>query len=408
MPHTLLIPTIGAIVALNTHPFFEQHNKDSILISGDTDALSPLMVVVETLKEGKEIFDENSGMQLLQPGTYQCKCIWYSQESSQFEEAWISSRLLKLIDAQLTITDLSSLPYGTSVVFKTAPIEVSKMKVSLKQTGTNSIEKNKAVTGLVSYTSPVMQVIGTAKSDSKEPFIDPKTGKLKREISKKLIKCKYYNAVSDKFSEVQIPIEALTIVHTIHKQYLDLLEKYILKGCHLKTKSPNELFNQTIIKPTRIIYKLGNYYLEAKDYLENKTIEILIKESEEQFTLIDQEFEHLPRFEPNGNQLTIISINKDTLPDVPADNFWRIKYKDTSDNFTTRTIYNPEFFKMFTSDVDEDGEPITIDYIRATCLLRNHADRYFRIDRIQKLEVLDLIVSETIKGSPTMPVSSDS
>lgn len=45
------------------------------------------------------------------------------------------------------------------------------------------------------------------------------------------------------------------------------------------------------------------------------------------------------------------------------------------------------------------GKSKKIGYIQAKCILRNYVERYFRIDRIQKLQVLDLTPSSNIYSS---------
>jgi len=387
--------TIGTIVALVSHPFSDTLDKEHILLGGDYISLSPLMVVVETLKENKALFDENTGEQILKPGSYQCKCIWYSSKSSKFEETWLTSRLLKIIEPSNT-EETNSIPFGTSVVFKTAQIEIGKKKASLKQIGALATDKNKSITGLLAFTSPLMQVIGSAKSESKEPFLDPKTGKVKREISKRLIKCKYYNSTSEKFSEVLIPIEALTSITKIGDERLSKVREWILNKVFLTTSSTNPLLSKTIIKPLKINFRIGNYYLEGMDYLENKVIDILIEATESQFIPIDAEFDQLPMFEATGKHLIIKPIRKDTLAALPPNKPWRIKYKDANNNVTTRTIYNSDFYHSEERNSDTE-ETETVHYLKASCLGSDGASRYFRIDRIQTLKVLEIDVAEAIK-----------
>lgn len=136
-------PSIGDIVALNSHPYHS--TQTNILIGGEPQLTSPLMVVVETVGDAQNSFDENVGMQIHDKGkSCQCKCIWYSTKSHQFEEVWISSKVLKkttpkdlnhTIDKQKFID--KSIGYGSLVTLKTSALEIAKQKSSI------SIESNR-------------------------------------------------------------------------------------------------------------------------------------------------------------------------------------------------------------------------------------------------------------------------
>ena len=95
--------------------------------------------------------------------------------------------------------------------------------------------------------------------------------------------------------------------------------------------------------------------------------------------------------------MTLKRITKSSLKELSPDKFWRIKYKDYNDVITTRTIYNPKFCMV--DEPDYLGKSKKIGYIQAKCILRNYVERYFRIDRIQKLQVLDLTPSSNIYSS---------
>jgi hypothetical protein len=390
---------IGSIVTFCTHPFFGESDKDSILISGDPSTLPPLMVIVETNKEVKSVFDENSGMEIINKGSFQCKVQWYASESSSFEEAWVSSTLLKTINSSSDTekSNKQEYKYGSIVVFKTAQIEVAKKKASLKQNGTLHEDRNKSITGILSFTSPVMQVIGVVQSDNKKVY-DQKTGQLKKQSAKELIKCKYYNPKGNKLSEVVFAKEALLHIESVPQDVINFLERVIEKGGFLKTVSENNNFKQTIIKPQSIFYKLGSYFLEAKDYLQNKLIEVLIGPNrEDQFGELLDDFQQLPIFETYGQELRITPIRKETVSKLSQSVFWRIKYRDSNDNITTRTVYQPEYFHTTEIDPDDEDNIIQIDYLKAKCILRNHQERFFRIDRIQRIEVLEIDAIQNLK-----------
>ena len=387
---------IGDTVVLENHPFFEDSDKDFTFIAGESLSIPPLMIIIELLIESKSSFEESSGKEIIKKDSFQCKCMWYSNKSGLFEDAWISSRLLKIIPPVGIPLNESKWSYGDSVIFKTLNIELGKKKISLKQQGNKFDEKSKSLSALLSFTSPVLQIIGTGKSEIKEPLIDSKTGDRKRFIPIRLIKCKYFNSIAEKCSEVFIPIEALNSLEKVSSKDIESLKEIIKDKIFLQCKSENPLLKKTVVKPLRIVYKAGSYYLEAEDYLENKISEIHLTNVDDQFEKIDHQFDSLPKFEASRSTLKYKPITKRTLISLKVrKEYLRIKYKDFNDNVTVRTIYDISFMTL--KEQDDNDEDVAIDYIKAKCILRNHEDRYFRIDRIQTIQALEIKFGENGK-----------
>lgn len=372
---------LGDIVALNSHPFSSfQHD---ILIGGEPQLISPLMVIVEILGDFQNLFDENIGSQLQGKGgsTAQCKCMWYSSKSFQFEEAWISSKLLKKIkDNELMLKQKESngkykhLQIGTSVTLITADLELKKRKISCKN---EAGKERSSINPILSFVSPIMQIIGTAKNESKEPLYDSKTGNKKKEVSELLIKCKWFNPSSEKLSEKLIPIEALCLIPEVNEVKLKRIATHIKNGEHITVKYESK---ETIIKPEKIECIHGLYKLIGFDYLDNLVNEFSIDDKLEVFKIVENYFTiRVPNFQDDNLKDLKYRIQLETVIDsaISAKNYIRIKYKDRNDNVTFRTIKD---FK-----IDENEQLYLIGY----CLLRN-AERSFNLDRIQFLEILNL------------------
>lgn len=372
---------LGDIVALSSHPFsaFQQ----DILIGGEPQLISPLMIIVEILGDSQNLYDENVGQQIQGKGgsTAQCKCIWYSSKSFQFEEAWISSKLLKKIEEKdLLLKEKESdgkykhIQIGSSVTLCTAQLELKKLKSSYKSEGG---KERSSLNPLLSFVSPIMQIVGTAKNESKEPLYDSKTGNRKKEVSELLIKCKWFNPSSEKLSEKLIPIEALTLIPQVDEEKLKRIEALIKNAEPIGVTINGK---ETIIKPAKTKYTHGFYKLSSFDYLSNKVEELPIDDKLTFLSKGDNSFvKKVPDFKDDelkrlkySEQLTNVIEN-----DKFKDNYIRIKYKDRNGNVTLRTIKN---FKI----EQNDGT-----YLVGFCMLRN-ADRNFNIDRIQFLEVLNL------------------
>lgn len=154
---------LGDIVALKLHPFTATNT--SIIISGDAQHISPLMVV-ETLIESKNIYDEQTGDL---KGKKQCKCIWFSIHN--FEEAWISSEHLKIIKSEEQGKEEKEVAFeiGSFVSLKTLEIELGKRKSTLKTQGYGT--KEVSMTALLSFVPPVLQITGRGKTKVKNLFL---------------------------------------------------------------------------------------------------------------------------------------------------------------------------------------------------------------------------------------------
>jgi hypothetical protein len=376
---------LGDIVALSSHPFTSSHHD--IFIGGEPQLISPLMVIVEIFGDIQDLYDENVGNQIQGKGgiTAQCKCMWYSSKSFQFEEALISSKLLKKIqDNDVSIlkdkVDNGKLKHsqiiiGTLVTLRTAQLELKKLKSFDKKEGGKEWS---SIIPLLSFVSPIMQIIGTAKNESKEPLFDAKTGNKKREISELLVKCKWFNPSSEKMSEKLIPIEALSIIPKVDEEKLSEIDSFIKNGEHIIIK-----FNgrETIINPQNIRCTHGFYTLSGYDYLSNKVEEFpiddklnMLKKCENRFLI------KVPNFQNDELKKEKYSIQLEKVIGEAKNNnsYVRIKYGDRNGNVTLRTI------KKFRIESNAEGT-----YLIGHCILRN-AERNFHFERIQFLEVLNL------------------
>jgi hypothetical protein len=398
---------IGTIVTLSSHPYFPDLNKTiQPVLSGEPQVLPPIMVITEMVKDGRNSFEENSGIQITDKSSYQCKCVWFSQKTHQFEEAIISSKILKQIPhSEEQLED--SIKVGQTVRFITVDHELGKKKSSFKKFG--NLTEDKTITALLSFVSPLLEVIGTVRNDNKEPIFD-KFNQRKRWFTEKLIKCKYYNFFSEKFSEIVLPVETLEIARKPNRDLLMTISKAIEEGKFLKALSPKATDNistTTIIKPERINSRNGKYFVDCYNYLKNRTEEIPIDYEDvikhdgdgvliNQFEIIEELFiNELPSFNEIGQKIDFKTINKKNIDSLDEKKYWRIRYKSQNDDITERTIIKE---KIFSSDIPlnkeddiEDDSTKKIEYLKAKCLLRD-ADRYFRIDRIQNIKVLNLNV----------------
>jgi hypothetical protein len=388
---------VGDIVALNSHPYTTSQHK--VLISGEPQLISPLMVIIEIIRDLQDLHDEFTGVNIQIKGkTFNCKCIWYSSKSAQFEEAWLSSKLLKLIRKKGETVSKSQ-AIGTTVTLSTAQMELSKVKSSLKTEGE---KQSTSLNPLLSFVSPLMQIIGTPKSEKKEPLYDIKTGKQKKEISQQMVKCKWFNPSSDKMSETLIPIEALYLIPIIREEMLNEYSKYIKEQQHISITLEGKAKDyQTIFLPQKIKYLHGEYLIIGYDYIKNKAREFKILKLSS--TKLDSPFvTQAPNFK--DNELKVLSLTEQVkrliAEGLQDKKYLRIRYKDRYDNLTLRTLkkyltnFNEKPKQTLKQKLSETAKtPNSMkglpDYLSGFCELRK-AERHFQIDRILSIEILNI------------------
>lgn len=383
-------PHLGAIVALKSHPFFQ--STQQITIFGEPQHIPPLMVIVEALKESENRFEPDSGIELAQKGKFQYKCMWFCNKSFQFESVWIHGRLLKLIKVEGN--KISNKAFGREVEFLTSELELGKIKSSISDFSDSKITKK--TTPLLSFASPVMHIVGTAKTEIKETLLDT-FGKQKRWIPELLVKCKYFNTQADKYSEALIPIEALSKIDTVQEKVIKEIEGLIKESKFIKLQNI-DIETGEVLPSSKdlVIYKIldiefsaGRYYVTAFNYAKQNK-EIIPVVGNKQFI----EFEHkklpLPKYERNPDAPLKISFvnskniatNLKVVQEKP--HLIIITYKDRNDRITTRAVRNGQLL-TFPTPTKEDPHKV-IEYFIGECQLRN-AERFFRVDGIISFEI---------------------
>jgi hypothetical protein len=229
---------IGTIVALKNH---YAKGSDKIMyedaIVGDYHAVPPLMIVIETLVEKPDNpsseANTDSGISLKQNHLFKLKCIWFNTSNYSFEEAWISSKQVVRMDSSnndffgcATLNSDSPISIGATVVLRTNKFENLKRRIVFrsKENGTgyqaDSFEK---------FAAPEFIVVGSQAYVHKESLVNPKTGEVVRKVPSRLVKVKFYNPSSSKFSEFLLPLECLEKMDDFEKLGIAKNEFYLVK-----------------------------------------------------------------------------------------------------------------------------------------------------------------------------------
>lgn len=396
---------LGEIVTFKSHPFYSINTE--LLIAADATMIPPLMVVVEIFNDYKKVsdFDEKTGIK--QTNGSQVKCMFFSQKTHKYESNWFLIGQIKKIDCESTLFEpIASLKLESDlnqfidkkVILKSWEIELEKRKSNFSY-DTYSNKSNNKVTGHLSYLPPVMVVIGVKMTDEiKEHNFDKKTGALKREFSKILLKCKWFNSLTNSFSEDFFTPEALSIVKDVELEFLSEMQDFIKKGSFLRFNNPKLInYNRgnTIGKPLKIVFIHCYYELEYFDFLTNKneTIKLLNFKSINFVKIKTYSNQYAPFYDNVGAAKKIKQFLKEEIEEVKMiSKIFRIQYETKKGILSTRTISGCVFLNN--SDIEEDLNSKKNKYILAKCFKREGNERCFRFKGIKRIEVLNLNYSK--------------
>lgn len=371
MPSKLF--SIGDVVTLKTHPYIK--DLTNIIIAGDATMLPPLMIVMEIQHSKKSVEKQEIDL-------YKYHCVWFSSRTNRFIQAWIVEADLKLITTAVANINQIILKRGDRVVLKSASHELGKQKSSFtcEDNSTQVHSGNTHIRPLLSFLSPVMQVLTISKFSPKD---------LKKETYYWEVKCSMYDPINDKISEVVLPLESLELIEPIDENLLNYLADMISKDAFLYT---NQASKKSILKPRSIVFLSGFYYLRGLDLLCNRIIEVpidkVLRSTETNTPFITEvpsfRIENTPQSAtPHFIIQEIVSASKHA---IERKNYLRIKYRNKNDEVSLRTVIPYKVLSVKEDDFE-------IFYLNSYCLSRQ-AERNFRISRIQHLQEIKLSFDE--------------
>lgn len=365
---------IGEVITITTHPYASE--TCNIIISGEYQMIPPLMIIIEIIY-GHLLSDEKSN-----PVKY--KCIWFSTKDNLFKESYFVENELKSIGLE-TESNTKIIKIGDHVALTTQLIELGKKRSFLNaETQQNKTNYKSSVTSLLTYISPVMQVIDLNDFDLSKEKIPNK--KITIIYPEKLVKCKWFNAVSEKFSECWIPLEALYCLPIISAKLLSLVQKSIEKKTYLK-------MHDLLVKPIQISNRSGHYYFEYFDYISQKIDTLPFTELIKPIQIKNPIKAFAPKFEKKTFKGKSILKNTFTVQKLiekailkSTKSYITITYKDKFEKISYRTISK---YKIISSDGELESSGKPAKYVNAFCHLRN-AERNFKLESI--LEAKELVI----------------
>lgn len=373
---------LGTIVTLKSNGLKYLANYKFLSLGGNENFTTPLMVVVEILLNNNPEIDEESGeVKSTSKSQNKYKGMYFSNKSMKFEENWFAETELEVYGKELEqlheLPNLSNIKWGETVRFKTVDEEAKKSK------SFNEEENKKGSKPLITFIAPAMQVVGFAQPEKKDQALDPNTGKPKREYPSKMVKCKFFNTESDKFSEQLVPIECL--------QYIDNrnLEQKLEEISAIKLQKSLTLIktidNQYFGSPNAVHVFSGRYQLSFYNELSKKTTFIWIDEIEKIDEVDFAESKYYPGINDGTGELTSISDFINSVKEVITGQHFKITYCNLKEQRVSRYVT----IKKLGNEL-EDKESIPAKnyfYMKSYCHLRE-ADRDFRSDRILSIRTI--------------------
>jgi len=370
---------IGAVVSLKSNGLLLLADNHFLSLGGNENFTTPLMVVIEILYNVSPEIDEETGeIKSTKRGGNKYKCMYFSNKAMKFEENWFSENELELYKKMDHENQkISDFKWGDIVRFKTVDEEAKKTKSYTEN------EKPKGVKPLLAFISPAMQIVGFANTDKKEPLRDAYTGDKKREKSEKLIKCKFFNTDSDKFSEQLVPIECLEkIDNTKVVQSMKEVSNFINKKSYIIIETEDSKY---FGKPQAVHVFSGRYKLAFYNELLKKDELIwmdLIKGFEEINLLIG---EYYPGINDGTNNLISVNEYIENEKMKLEKRHFKIIYHNLKDQRVSRFITVKQLINGLIDINVIEGSNYW--YLKSYCHLRE-AERDFRSDRILSIRTI--------------------
>ena len=187
-----------------------------IIKSGQTELVSPTMVVVEIVKENTKdalLLTKKAGQKLKDP--IKVRCLWYSFKQSKFLDRWFNAGALVPMPLEKTLNGKKLKGEINEVVtlrtylgsfkelelkYESSPIQEDEATISTTVT---------QVFNNLSFLPPKMLITAIEDLESKSPLYDKVTNELIRKVGQKQAKCMWYDPKAGKYSEMFFPLESL-------------------------------------------------------------------------------------------------------------------------------------------------------------------------------------------------------
>lgn len=375
---------IGSIVSTYAHPFTEFNT--GILITNYAHFTPPLMIVAEKRYGAK--YNSVTGKK---EDNDSYKCFYYSTLSGSLEEHWFKRKEIKLINTGdnrffignkgIAVEKLKKDLLGEMAVLSSVDLELGKRKIWSDSEVDGAKMK---VNNLLDYLPPLGTIIDFKTNEDYQKFSE-KEGEISHRKSKVMVKLRWLNNKTAKYSEEYFPMVALKLVKKSDlllknygvSLYYENLETIDLEENGDKlfiTKTPLK-FHDVIWKHYYYIYRFKNLFSgDLHDFKAEKLVSIsetVINPAtlENVFNGKDFQYKQVLSFFKEGKETNF------------EKKWFEIEYSDKNEKYSKRVIYIDELI----AEKAEGDKPSGKDrlLIKANCLLRNGAVRHFNVSRIK-------------------------
>lgn len=202
---------IGNLVVLKSFPIESlKENRSKIEFNIDQHD-TPIMVVHEMAHNPhmEKSIEVDSRSQIASKSKYRCS--WFSKKQGSFNDSWFYEDQLENIAAPQILAEYSFPKIGAVATYITSSLEKNKW-INAPQNEIITTDLNKPILKKLNNFIPPSLCVKSNQFEESPITYDQKKGVI---VSKKpscLVKCVWYNMVSNKFSEVLLPRETLIII----------------------------------------------------------------------------------------------------------------------------------------------------------------------------------------------------
>lgn len=195
--------SIGDLVVIKSYPLTNP-------LIGEPLNIPPIMVVIgiEIENKNKKTHCKDSGEQIAERIKYEV--LWFENKKSMFVSKWVYESFLT--SKELT-SDEVNYEYAKIVNFKPTILELKKRKVTtsvvIEEGGTEKPQKTEYP--LLTFVCPELVLTGVRKNDETTTFDD--FGNIQKVKPSTLVKVMWYNHSQQKYSEFELPLEALVNIN---------------------------------------------------------------------------------------------------------------------------------------------------------------------------------------------------
>lgn len=372
--------SIGTIVSNLAHPYTVSNSK--VLITTYAHFTPPLMIIVE--KKYGIPYNAISGEK---EDNDSYKCLYYSTINGAFELNWFKLKEIKVIkekdnlffvsNKEKPVDQLKKELFGKMVILTNVDLELEKTKIWAETNGQVSKMKRN---NLLDFIPPLGSIIDVKLNEDYQKY-NEKNGKISHRKSKLLIKVRWLNNITSKYSEEYIPLVALKEIENNLKEfkkdkvYIHNNPFELEEGTTVSVKSIPLKFEDVIWKHYYYVYSFKNLFTqELVSIKEDALSKINELKTEECKIIFDNSFKYT----------AIYNFFKAENKAAFEQKWFEIHYADKSEKYSKRIIFIKEFIEE--DLVDEPGKKHIL--IKANCLLRDGKIRHFNVKRIKGYKAL--------------------